>query len=309
MKLKRYEGNPILTPIPEHEWESKVVFNCAVVYLDGKVHIVYRAGDKEDISRLGYAVSRDGFHVDERLSEPIYLPQGEVEKYGCEDPRISKVGERLYMSYTAYGETPGMATKVRKSIQIAITSISVEDFLNRQWNWTKPHYPFPGVDNKGAVFFPEKIQSKYVMYHRIPPHIWVAYSEDLRNWRDSNIVLTPQYEWEYFKIGTGGPPIKTDYGWLVIYHTVDMSKVYRLSYAITAIDDPTKIIYKHSEPIIGPEKEFETQGDVANVVYTCGAVLIDDTVFVYYGGADTVICVATARLEEFLLPLKLWRCL
>lgn len=73
MKLKRYEGNPILTPIPEHEWESKVVFNCAVVYLDGKVHIVYRAGDKEDISRLGYAVSRDGFHVDERLSEPIYL--------------------------------------------------------------------------------------------------------------------------------------------------------------------------------------------------------------------------------------------
>ncbi len=137
----------------------------------------------------------------------------------------------------------------------------------------------------------------------------MAYSEDLRNWRDSNIVLTPQYEWEYFKIGTGGPPIKTDYGWLVIYHTVDMSKVYRLSYAITAIDDPTKIIYKHSEPIIEPEKEFETQGDVANVVFTCGAVLIDDTVFVYYGGADTVICVATARLEEFLLPLKLWRCL
>jgi len=156
---------------------------------------------------------------------------------------------------------------------------------------------------------PEEFYGTYVMYHRIPPHIWVAYSEDLRHWYNSNIVLSPQYEWEHFKIGTGGAPIKTDYGWLVIYHAVDRKMVYRLGYAIMAIDDPTNVIYRHPEPILEPEKEFETQGDVSNVVFTCGAVLIRDTVFVYYGGADTVICVATEKLEDFLRPVKLWKVL
>jgi len=309
MKLKRYEGNPILTSIKEHSWEWRAVFNCAAVYLDGKVHIIYRATAKEGVSRLGYALSEDGYHIKERLKEPIYLPKSEVERYGCEDPRISPVGDKLYMSYTAFGEMPGLVAKVCKTIQIAITSINIEDFISRRWNWDKPYYPFPGVDNKGAVIFPERIDGKYVMYHRIPPHIWVAYSQDLRHWYDSNIVLSPQYEWEYFKVGTGAPPIRTDYGWLVIYHAVDRKKTYRLGYAITAINDPTKVIYRHPEPIHEPEREFETQGEVSNVVFTCGAVLARDTVLVYYGGADTVICVATAKLEDFLRPVRLWRTL
>ncbi len=309
MRLERYEGNPIITPIEGHDWESKTVFNCAAVHLAGKVHIVYRARDKGNISRLGYAVSEDGFKIEERLKEPIYMPQSDIEKYGCEDPRISVVGDRLRMSYTAYGETPGMEAKGRRSIQIAMTSISIEDFLRREWNWSKPYYPFPGVDDKGAVIFPEEFRGTYVMYHRIPPHIWVAYSEDLVHWYNSNILLSPRYDWDYFKIGTGGAPIKTDHGWLVIYHAVDKDMVYRLGYAVTAIDDPINVIYRHPEPILEPEKEFETQGDVSNVVFTCGAVLIGDTVFVYYGGADTVICVATAKLEDFLRPVKLWNVL
>ncbi len=306
MKLRRYKGNAILTPIEEHEWESRAVFNCAAVYLNGKVHIVYRGMSKEDISQLGYAVSDDGFRIRERLVEPIYRPRGEIEKYGCEDPRISRVGDRLYLSYTAFGETPGMRAKVRKSIQIAMTSITIEDFLNRKWNWTAPYYPFPGVDDKGAVIFPEKINGRWVMYHRIPPHIWVAYSQDLRYWHNSDIALSPRYDWEYYKVGTGAPPIKTEYGWLIIYHAVDRRLTYRLGYAIVAIDDPTRVIYRHPEPILEPELEFETQGEVSNVVFTCGAVLIGDTVFVYYGGADTVICVATAKLDEFLMPVKLY---
>jgi len=306
MRLKRFKGNPILTPIPEHEWESRVVFNCASVFLDGKVHIIYRGRGKDKVSRLGYAVSSDGFHIDERLSEPIYVPHNEIEELGCEDPRISPVGDRLFMSYTAHGHTPNMLGKVRNSIQIAMTSISVKDFLARRWNWSKPYYPFPGVDDKGAIIFPEKIGSKYVMYHRIPPHIWVAYSDDLRYWYNSNIALVPLYEWEYYKIGTGAQLIRTDYGWLVIYHAVGRNLVYRLGYAIVALDDPRKVLYRHPKPILEPEKEFETQGDVANIIFTCGAVVINDTVFVYYGGADTVICVATAKLDEFLRPLRLW---
>jgi len=307
MKLKRFKDNPIISPIATNDWESKVVFNCGAVYLDNKVHILYRARSKDNISRIGYAVSNDGFHIDKRLAKPIYQGQDEIEKYGCEDPRISPVGDRLYLSYTAYGETPGMAVGVRQSIQIGITSITKKDFLAQNWHrWEKSYYPFPGVDNKGAVIFPEKINGEYIMYHRIPPHIWIAYSDDLRNWHDSSIALSPMFEWEYYKIGTGAGPIWTPYGWLIIYHAADRKIVYRLGYAIVALEDPKKVLYRHPEPILEPEKEFETQGDVANVVFTCGAVLIGDTVFVYYGGADTVICVATCPLSYFLRPLWLW---
>ena len=309
MKLKRYEKNPILSPIEQHEWEARTVFNPGVVYLDGEVHILYRAQNKEGISKIGYARSKDGFNIIERLSEPVYGPrEGDIDKYGTEDPRLSIVGDRIFMSYTAYGEVPEMEVKVSKSIQIAITSIKIEDFLEKRWDkFSKPFYPFPGVENKGAVIFPEKFGDYYVMYHRILPHIWIARSKDLINWSYMEIIMSPQFDWEYYKIGPGAPPIKTPYGWLFIYHGVDRKKVYRLSYAVIHPEDPTKIIYRHPEPILEPEKEFELHGDVPNVVYTCGAVLIDGTVYVYYGGADKHICVATAELDEFLKPLKIWK--
>lgn len=302
MKLKRYEGNPILSPIKKNDWESECVFNCAAVSLDNKVHIIYRGSDKKGVSRCGYAMSEDGFSISKRLKKPVYYPKNEIEKLGCEDPRISVVEDRIYMSYTAFGEVPGMGVRVHKSIQIAITSIEIDDFLLCKWNWNKPYFPFPGVDNKGSVIYPGRFNGQYVMYHRIPPHVWVAYSEDLRHWYDSNILFSPQYKWEYFKIGTGAPSIKTDYGWLLIHHGVDKKKFYRLGYLITALDDPTRIIYRHPEPILEPEEDFELCGSVPNVVFTCGAVLIGDTVFVYYGGADTVICVATAKNRRLPAP-------
>ncbi len=306
MQLVRFEGNPILAPVKDHRWESYAVFNGGAVLLGGSVHIIYRGCDPERISRWGYARSDDGLHIHERLPDPIYVPHGDIERFGCEDPRISLVGGRLFVSYTAYGITPGMEGETRRSIQIAITSLDVEDMVHQRWRWTEPFYPFPGVDNKGAVIFPEHFAGRYVMYHRIPPHIWVAYSRDLRHWSDCSIVLSPRWEWEYYKIGTGAPPLKTEYGWLILYHAVDRRMIYRLGYAIAAPDDPSRIIYRHPYPILEPEREFETQGTVSDIVFTCGAVLKDGTVYVYYGGADTVVCVATAPLEDFLAPVRLW---
>ena len=123
--MSRFEGNPILEPVVNHAWESRMVFNPAVVYLDKRVHILYRAMGEDSISRLGYAASSDGYLIDERLPYPVFEPALPVEKYGCEDPRLTKLENRIIMTYTAYGD----------SYQIGLTSISIENMQNKKWGW------------------------------------------------------------------------------------------------------------------------------------------------------------------------------
>jgi predicted GH43/DUF377 family glycosyl hydrolase len=303
MLLKRYEKNPILEPIIEHPWESVVVFNTAALLLENKIYLLYRArGYRGGISRIGYAMSKDGYHIDERLDKPIFGPDPleDKEAFGCEDPRLTQIGDTIYMTYTAYGCVPGMMRDM-KWAQLAITSISVKDFLAKKWNWSERIYPFPFTDNKDAVLFPEKIKGKYVMYHRIPQHIWAGYSDDMRRWYNNSIVMMPNgYSWEYYKLGAGAPPIKTEKGWLFIYHAVDNRMYYRLGLAFMDFDNPEKIIYKHPEPILEPGERYEKTGDTSNVVFTCGAVVKDDILFVYYGAADTVIGVATCPMKDIL---------
>ena len=304
--LKRYDGNPILEPILSNTWESRMVFNCAAINEGGKTHIIYRArGVDGHVSRFGYAGTKDGFHIDERLSDPIFVgdPTNDFECFGCEDPRITRIGDRIYMCYTAFGMVPGI-TRQEKSIQIGMTSISVDDFLNHRWNWEKRWFPFPRVDDKNACLFPEKINGKWVMYHRIYPYIWVSYSDDLKNWGGSKIVMSPQEDWEYFKLGSGAPPIKTSKGWLFVYHAVSREFRYQLGLALIDLENPEKIIWRSKEPLLKPEAPYERKGAVPNVVFTCGAVLQNDTLFVYYGGADTVICVATAELSDLFDYMK-----
>jgi predicted GH43/DUF377 family glycosyl hydrolase len=155
-KLVRFDGNPILSPIIEWEWQSRAVFNPAAIYEDGKVHLIYRAQSRDGMSVFGYAVSNDGLHIDENLDYPIYVPREPFEKRkkesgnaGCEDPRITEFEDRFYMTYTAYdGENPP---------RVAMTSIGVEDFLRRQWNWAKPVIiSLPNVDDKDACIIKNK---------------------------------------------------------------------------------------------------------------------------------------------------------
>lgn len=298
--LKRFEGNPILEPIKEHTWEEQLVYNTGAIYLDGKVHLLYRGRNKEHVSCFGYASSKDGFHIDERLPEPVFEPQNEIDCLGCEDPRITRINDTLYIPYAAFGKVPGIKHERKAtSIQVALTSISVDNFLNHRWNFTERLYPLPRVFNKDCVILPEKFRGKYVIYHRIPPHIWVCYSEDLVHWYDHNIMMTPEGEWEFFKIGAGAPPIKTEKGWLFIYHGVSRAQHYQLGFAFLDLEQPTKVIYRYPRPLLQAEKRWELEGMVPNVVFTCGAVLKDGEVFVYYGGADTAIGVATAPLARF----------
>lgn len=302
-KLKRYEKNPIIKPIIEHPWESVMTFNAGALLLDNKVHLLYRArGTKSGASRLGYASSNDGFKIDQRLAEPVYLPDPlhDREAFGCEDPRLTLIGDRIYMVYSAYGTVPGM-DKVIKWVQLAITSISADDFRNKRWNWSPPVYPFPYTDNKDSSLLPEKYKGRFVLYHRIPQHIWIGYSEDGINFVDNKIIMQPQgYGWEYYKIGGGAPPVKTEKGWLMVYHAVDRKLYYRLGLAVFDLQDPSKVIYRHPEPIFEPVEAYEKNGDTSNVTFSCGAVIKDGQLLVYYGAADTVIGVASAEVREIL---------
>ena len=160
--MKRFKGNPILEPIKSNSWESQAVFNAAAIYGNGSVHIVYRAMGDDNISRLGYATSNDGFNITERLDAPIFLPANHAERDGCEDPRLTIIGDKCLMAYTAFRNHDYPII-----FQISLTTIGLNDLLNRQWNWKDRILPFPGVRNKDAVILPGKVDGKYVMFHRI----------------------------------------------------------------------------------------------------------------------------------------------
>jgi len=270
-----------------------MVFNATAIYADNKVHIVYRAMGNDGVSRLGYASSSDGYHIDERFPSPVFEPIQRAEKYGCEDPRITPIDRRYYMCYTAYG------SRVLGTHQIAMTAIQAEDFIKHRWNWEKRWLPFSGVRNKDAALFPRKINGRYVLLHRVNPDICVAYSDDLERWCDIKAIVTPRHRrWDSLKVGIGAPPIEIDEGWLLIYHGVNYEKTYSLGVLILNKKDPERIIYRSEKPILQPTEQYERYGAVPNVVFSCGAVQIDDQVLIYYGGADTVLCVATYDFDE-----------
>ena len=304
-KLVRFENNPILTPTIEWDWQSRAVFNPAAIYEDGKVHLIYRSLSNDGISVLGYAVSRDGFHIDENLDYPIYQPREEFEKRrrpdvggGCEDPRITEFDDRFWMTYTAWdGETPP---------RVAITWIGVEDFLRRQWNWAKPTLiSLPNVDDKDACIVKNK-NGKYIVFHRLGKEIWIDVSDKMdfgeHKYLGGKAIAQPRPDkWDNVKIGISAPPIETEHGFILLYHGVsEPGFKYKIGAMLLDEEDPTKILARTDEPIFEPETQYEIEGEVPNVVFPCGAVVIKDTLYVYYGGADKVIGVATMRLKDLI---------
>lgn len=292
LRLKRASDGPILTPRKDVLWEKDTVFNTAAIYDNGKFHLLYRAvaHNPGDMNRscIGYASSADGIHFD-RLDKPV-LNSNEVpeEAQGVEDPRVTKIGDTYYMLYTAYD---------LKRTQIAMATSS--DLI---------HWKRQGIiisnelfgNNKDSGLFPEKVQGRYCMMHRPDPDIYLAFSDDLYNWTDHVCIMKPKFEWEATKIGGGAQPIKTEKGWLMVYHSVDKDMWYRLGIALLDLDDPRKVIKRQPEWILQPEAHWELKGDVANVVFTCGAILMDRELWVYYGAADTVIGLAKGNIDDFL---------
>ena len=290
--MVRFVGNPILRPIKEHVWESRYVFNSAMVMLGGRFHFFYRAMGDDMVSRIGYASSKDGYHVDERLPYPVFEPENYYETKGCEDPRLTIIGDQCIMTYTAYdGDI----------FQIGISRIPIDFILKKKWEWGERIYPFPKQKNKNAVLFPNLFNGKYVMFHRLEPDICIAYSDNLRDWGNSKKVMSPRLGyWDCVKVGAAGPPIELDIGWLLVYHGVDKDRIYRLGAALFSKDKPHELLYRSEEPILEPNEEYEIFGLVPNVVFSCGSVLVNDNLICSYGGADTVVGIATFKLNEIL---------
>ncbi len=293
--INRYEGNPILTK-KDVPYPVETVHNAAVVKHAGQYIMLFRSHRRNGRSVIGIAESNDGFHFDVR-PEPFMVPEKEgvfstYEEFGVEDPRICKLGKTYYITYSSYS---------RHGVRIGLARTSNFEKVDRVSLITQ-------ADHRNIVLFPQKFNGRYVRLDR--PHseispwsMWISYSPDLIHWGDSELLIKPELiHWDEMKIGPGATPFRTDHGWLNIFHGVFPTmngSIYRLGVVLHDLEDPARIIGISDEWILQPEDPWEVTGYVSNVVFTCGAVPEDDgTVKIYWGGADTVMCVGSAQIQD-----------
>jgi len=302
LKLTRFEGNPIIVPRKNKSWELKGTFNPGSTVENGTIHILYRAVDENRVSRLAYARSNNGTEIHDRSERPVISPSAGWEEFGCEDPRITPLDGRYYITYTAYS---------RRGPRIALASTL--DFEN----FEKLGLIGPNRDDKDCVIFPERIAGKIALLHRLESRIQIAYFDSILHlqkskdfWEsyvehlDDYEVIRSKFPWEQRKVGIGPPPIKTDRGWLVLYHGVSIDHIYRAGAMLLDLENPTRVLARTREPILEPQMDFERQGVVSNVVFPDGMAVVNGTLSAYYGGADAVCCVANAPLKQFLDELE-----
>ena len=293
--VTRYEGNPILTK-EDIPYPVETVHNAGVAKCNGRYIMLFRSHLDTGRSIIGLAESEDGFHFTAR-DEPFMTPGTEppfsqYEAFGVEDPRITFLEGAYYITYRAYS---------KHGVRIGLARTTDFQSVERTGLITQADY-------RNTVIFPEKIGGRYVRLDR--PHseispwsIWISYSPDLIHWGDSKVVMKPvTYHWDEMKIGPGATPIFTPRGWLHIYHgvfpTMD-GAIYRLGVALHDLEDPSRVISVCDRWILQPEDTWEVTGYVHNVVFTCGAIPEPDgTVKIYWGGADKVMNVGTAHIEE-----------
>ena len=333
MKLKKFLGNPILSPNSDNPWESLVVCNPAAWYEDGRFYLLYRAAgdDKEHYIHIGLAESQDGFNFRRVLDQPVLSPGiGSFDGGAVEDPRLVKFGSEFYMTYAFRPYPPGQYWKyqydevkapvhdcfapkcLRENIGNSALAVS-KDLIHfkKVGRLTEANF-----DDRDVILFPEKINEKYYMLHRPKdfvgdefgtqfPAIWIKSTDDLMSWNVPSRLLLKGKEWWEVKVGGNAPPLRTEEGWLMLYHGVDENFTYRIGACILDLEDPTKILYRTKDFIMEPETDFEKKGLYKwGVVFPTGNVLVDGVLYVYYGASDQWCCVATANLDELLQFIK-----
>ena len=325
-----------MSPLDDSPWENLVTCNPGVIYDGGTFYMLYRAaGDDEDhVIRFGLATSTDGFHFTRVSREPVFGPSEDGPDSGCvEDPRIVKLGDTFYITYAYRPYAPGRYWTFPHDV---VRLPACDGFAPKAWAkslgntglaMTKDFRSFrrlgrltsPVLDDRDVILFPEKVGGKFVMLHRpkdwvgasygvSEPSIWIKFSDDLLAWEDkpSTLLLTGRpNSWEE-KIGGSTPPILTDEGWLMLYHGVADGGLaqYSVGALLLKADDPTVVLSRTPEPILEPELPYETQGFYNGCVFPTGNVVVDGTLYVYYGAADKHVGVATCKLDELLKYLN-----
>jgi beta-1,2-mannobiose phosphorylase / 1,2-beta-oligomannan phosphorylase len=301
MKLQRHPNNPLILPDPASSWECYNVFNPSVIHHNGLFHMHYRAQGLDWVSRIGYAVSADGVTWN-RLRQPVLSPQDGTDSRGVEDPRVTLLDGRFYMCYTAYGRDYAGAQSTHAGGGIT-PMIAVSDNLI---TWTRLSALVQGEDNKDHVLFPRRINGRYAALHRRWPTVWIAYSDDLLVWREAD--MTPIYgprpddpaAWDSKSVGSNGAPIETEAGWLLLNHGYNEDHVYKFGVCLVDLDDPTQVIARPKTAVFEPQELWELRGDVPNVVFSNANPVVDGVVYVFYGGGDHVIALATCQLSDLL---------
>jgi predicted GH43/DUF377 family glycosyl hydrolase len=319
------------------DFENEGVLNPAVIREGDNVHMFYRAVQSGNHSTIGYCRLDGPLTIAERHSKPLIIPESEYESHGVEDPRIVKIGNTYYLSYTGYDGTNARgALATSKSLDrfkkngVIVPPITYAEFVflaesagkvNKKYYRNQNFYSLRDdpekkmmLWDKNVVFFPRKINGELVFFHRIRPGIqivkvkslrsltrefWVHYFNELQD----HIVLDPIYAHEASYIGSGCPPIETDQGWLLIYHGVQQTAkgyVYSACAALLDKENPEKEIARLPYALFSPEYEWELKGEVNNVVFPTGAVIFGETLFIYYGAADTVIACASVKLSDLI---------
>ena len=332
MMLTKFRGNPILSPNDENEWESLVTCNPGVYFDKGVFYMLYRAAgdDAEHVIRLGLATSTDGFPFERASRQPVFEPGTDNFDSGCvEDPRIVKFDDDYYVTYAYRPFPPGQYWRFgHDEVQLPdcgphAPAAIARNLGNSALAVTTDFRRFrrlgritsPVLDDRDVILFPEKIGGRYVMLHRPKeyvgepygvsyPSIWLKFSDDLLDWekKESHLLVTGREgTWEE-KIGGSTPPLRTDRGWLLIYHGVEHGGrgFYRAGALLLDLENPLRIIARSPGFILEPEHDYELEGYYKGCVFPTGNVIVDDTLFVYYGGADKYVGVATCNVQELL---------
>lgn len=323
------------------EFENEGVLNPAVIRQGDNVHLFYRAVRKGNNSSIGYCRLDGPLTVAERWEKPIIVPEFEYESHGVEDARLVKIENEYYLTYTGYDGTNArgaLATshdlKHFEKKGIIVPDLTYAEFVaiaesagNVNENYYRNHkFYYQEADpdrkimlwDKNVIFFPRRINGQLVFLHRIRPGIQLVSVKSMKEltiayWRDyflhlrDHIVLDPYHGFESSYIGGGCPPIETEHGWLLIYHGVEEKKegiVYSACAALLDLNDPSHVLSRLPYFLFTPEYEWERSGEVNNVVFPTGTALFGNTLFIYYGAADTRIACAsvslTALVEELL---------
>lgn len=332
-KLTRYGNNPIFAPADSHPWEKEGVLNPGVIRTDTEVVMLYRAvGEKQNYkSHIGLATSKDGIHFERASNEPVFSPKESFDKWGVEDPRITKIGDDYYVTYVAVPDPvllDGHEVVRKKPLETSVALLRTRDF--RSFENLGVITP-SSSDNKDVVIFPRKINGRYAMLHRPnhwnqqwcktpfektpednllcamsdlsdAPGIWIAWSDDLVHWDDHKLVMSTFKSFDA-KIGAGLPPIETADGWLLIYHHVEKAGQGKLVYSARAallnLKDPRMLVSDLPYSILPPEMPYEK-----NIVFPSGGFIHDSTIYVYYGASDFTIGLATGSVPELLSELR-----